>query len=135
MEARDFFAGLVFINQIDKLKFSETGLIELDSLGDIPENCYEMADIMLEAGGKSKTLEIGDIVKYTCRYAEEDDKCHACSCPDEEGIIESIRLRKCNGESFVEYVVNTGSKVPGMSKCTFLRKDLVYAGFEKIVEK
>ncbi|WP_156769214.1 hypothetical protein [Methanococcus vannielii] len=49
MEARDFFAGLIFINQIDKLRFSETGLIELDSLGDIPENCYAVADKFIES--------------------------------------------------------------------------------------
>jgi len=49
MDARDFFAGLVFINQMDKLRFSETGLIELDSLGDIPENCYAVADKILES--------------------------------------------------------------------------------------
>ncbi|BAP60606.1 MAG: hypothetical protein PWP73_1045 [Methanococcus sp.] len=54
MEARDFFAGLIFVSQMDKLRFTDAGLIELDSMGDIPENCYAVADKILESQNVEK---------------------------------------------------------------------------------
>ncbi|MBG0769669.1 hypothetical protein [Methanococcus maripaludis] len=86
---------------------------------------------MLEDGGKTKPLEVGDVVKYHCTYTEEKHECQGCRYENKEGIIERISLHeKDNGEKYRLYTV----KINCCSSCYFTRRELTHIGFAEGVK-
>ena len=127
MEDRNFLAGIAYLGQIIRAKGIENSidLLKIDTfnLGDVPEYCYEMADTMLYEGGTTKVLEVGDVVKYKCKWAEERDECQNCIYKNKEGVITRITLDEDHeGKKYKNYAI----KLNCVEYCWFRRDDLIY---------